>query len=147
MSWFSLKGQKVSEEGKLQNSSTSSWAYSLTLKVEALRSFKILVNFYWTTQHSIPEDSTFHIHCYKNIKSKALMKLFILFSVHFLSRPFQACSNSSCEFKCSLHKPSRSSVVLCLKLSLLVLLLQRTLCRTSSVLGIVSGKAISLSFC
>jgi hypothetical protein len=35
-------------------------AYSLTLKTEAIHSSETSVHFYRTTQHLIPEDSTFH---------------------------------------------------------------------------------------
>lgn len=40
------------------------------LRLEALRSSQMLVNFYYTTWHHIPKNSTLHIHCSENPKHK-----------------------------------------------------------------------------
>jgi hypothetical protein len=42
-------------------------ASSLTLKVEAILSIKMLGDFQWTTQHYIPEDETLHEHLFSSI--------------------------------------------------------------------------------
>jgi hypothetical protein len=44
-------------------------AYSSTLKMETILSSEMVVDFQWTTQHYIPEDSTFHNHHCENLKS------------------------------------------------------------------------------
>jgi hypothetical protein len=43
-------------------------AYSLTLKMEATRSSKMLVDFQWITWCYIPEESTLHNHHFEKIK-------------------------------------------------------------------------------
>jgi hypothetical protein len=44
-------------------------AFSSTLKLVAVRSSKISMNFYQTIRRYIPEDSTLHSHRYANLKS------------------------------------------------------------------------------
>jgi hypothetical protein len=60
-------------------------AYSPTLKMEAICSSEMSVNFQRTTRRYIPEDSTLHNHCCENLKSyrgilycllKLIIKLF-----------------------------------------------------------------------
>jgi hypothetical protein len=47
-----------------------SWlAYSLTQKMESVHSSEMSVNFYWTTQLYIPEDSALPSHHHENLKS------------------------------------------------------------------------------
>jgi hypothetical protein len=48
-------------------------AEKTSLMVEAVRAFEILVSFYQTTWHNIPEDSHLHIcHC-ENLKSYIIL--------------------------------------------------------------------------
>jgi hypothetical protein len=46
----------------------TSLSFSLTLKMEAVRSSETSLNFYRSTRHHIPEDSTLRNHRCKNIK-------------------------------------------------------------------------------
>jgi hypothetical protein len=41
---------------------------------EAICCSKMSVNYYWTTWHYTPQDSTFHSHCYENHKSDIIKK-------------------------------------------------------------------------
>jgi hypothetical protein len=52
-----------------------------SLKIEAVCFFETYVNFYWTKQHHIPQNSTLHGHCCENLKSS----IFILFFAIYIS--------------------------------------------------------------
>jgi hypothetical protein len=49
------------------------WAYSSTLKMDAVCSTEMSVNIYWTTGHHIPDGSTLDIHLCRNFTSQWLL--------------------------------------------------------------------------
>jgi hypothetical protein len=53
---------------------TACLAYSSTLRVDVVHSSKTLVNIEQNAWHNIPEDSTLHSHCIKNLKTHAVEK-------------------------------------------------------------------------
>jgi hypothetical protein len=65
-------------------------ACSLTLKMEAICSTEMSVDFHWTTQRYIPEDSTHHNHHCENLKkftsvpSEVQCEGYSAFSTHFI---------------------------------------------------------------
>jgi hypothetical protein len=62
-----LEGKRVLEEYRLlEYHNTASFVYSLTLKMDAMRSSEIPVNFCQTTWSHIPEDYTLRSHRRKN---------------------------------------------------------------------------------
>jgi hypothetical protein len=66
-------------------------AYFSTLKIQAICSSEMSVDFQWTTQHYIPEDSTVYNHCCENLESiskfnlKVIKACTVTVSVHLFS--------------------------------------------------------------
>jgi hypothetical protein len=51
---------------------TTAWAYSLTLKIEAMCFSERSIIFYWATRHYIPEEITLNGHGCENLKSNKM---------------------------------------------------------------------------